>query len=267
MKTTFLSSKKMIVILAIIMTLILSSCNLEKTNTIKDNSNQVETSNDSDWKFKAVENEIHMMKNNWMINVSKLYTDLTFIKSVDKSSDEIVAWMWDEDWFYSSNYDTTVIVCKSMNTPAHIFKWKEISKDEIIKVREMKKKMMEEMMWSWNMMMWWEHNMEMKKDEMVMKSGEYTTYSPEAVKNAKWKIILFFYADWCPSCKATDKDILWKKVPEDLTILKVNFDNSSELKQKYEVLSQTTFVQIDKDWKEITKWVWWDLEDIISSVK
>lgn len=231
--------------------------------------------NDAEEKFKAVENEIHMMKNNWMNNVSKLYTDLTFVKSVEKWSDEIIAWMWDEDWLYSPTYNTTVIVCKSLNTPAYAFKWREISKEEITKIRGMNKQMMKEMdawmMWSWETMMWWQQNMEMwsemKKDEIMMKSWVYKDYSPEAIKNAQWKIVLFFHADWCPSCKATDKDILSKNVPENITILKVNFDKEIDLKQKYWVLAQTTFVQIDKNWNEITKWVWWDLEDIISSIK
>jgi thioredoxin 1 len=56
---------------------------------------------------------------------------------------------------------------------------------------------------------------------------------------------LFFHADWCPTCVAAEKDILSKDIPSDLTILKVNFDSEIELKKKYEIIAQTTFIQID----------------------
>lgn len=263
----------MTIVLSIILILILSSCNLQKNNTadnvikndniaqaktISNNSNtNLTTVNDSEEKFKAVENEIHMMKHNWMDNISKLYTDLTLIKSVYKWSDEIITWMGDEDWLYSPVYDTTIVVCKSLNTPAYAFRWKEVSKEELQKVKKMTKEMMNntDMMWSEEMM----NNIESK--------WEYVNYSAKAVKNTKWKIVLFFHANWCPSCKATDAEILSKSVPNGITILKVNFDDSNDLKQKYGVLAQTTFVQIDKDWNEISKWVWWGLEGIISWVK
>ena len=95
----------------------------------------------------------------------------------------------------------------------------------------------------------------------------YTDYSEDLVKNAKWKIVLFFHADWCPTCIATEKDILEKWVPDWLNIFNTDFDNEIKLKEKYGVLTQTTFVQVDNNGNMIKKWVWGKLDDIVESVK
>jgi thiol-disulfide isomerase/thioredoxin len=103
------------------------------------------------------------------------------------------------------------------------------------------------------------------KTEIVWK-WTYSEYSPKAVINAKWKIVLFFHADWCPSCKSIDNELKNIWVKWDVTILRVNYDDSSNLKQKYEVLAQSTFVEVDNDWNMIKKWVWWKSDDIYTSI-
>ena len=54
---------------------------------------------------------------------------------------------------------------------------------------------------------------EMEKDNMMDKKGVYTSYSPEAVSNASGNIVLFFHANWCPSCVALDKKIPSEEIP------------------------------------------------------
>lgn len=94
-----------------------------------------------------------------------------------------------------------------------------------------------------------------KTEEMV---GEYEDNSLEdALHHAETgKAVLFFKASWCPTCKAVDADILshLKDIPKDVAILKVDYDNSTELKKKYGVTYQHTFVQIDKNGNLIKKW-------------
>ncbi len=105
----------------------------------------------------------------------------------------------------------------------------------------------------------------MVKDEIKMEdgtmmkasSGHYDDYSQEEMSlHANDKIVLFFKASWCPSCKAVDADITknLKNIPAGISILKVDYDKSSEMKKKYGVSYQHTFVQIDKDGNQITKW-------------
>lgn len=109
------------------------------------------------------------------------------------------------------------------------------------------------------------------KAEAMMKDGgmnsdasalstRYIDYSPENLAKAganNGKAVLFFAAlKWCPSCQAADKDFKanFDKVPKDITILKVDYDNDSTTKQKYAISMQDTFVEIDNQGKEITRW-------------
>lgn len=98
----------------------------------------------------------------------------------------------------------------------------------------------------------------MKKEDSMMKTGSYEAYSAEKVMMASstHDVVLFFKASWCPTCIAVDKDIKANlgKIPSDLAILDVNYDNSSDLKKKYGVTYQHTFVQVDKDGNMIKKW-------------
>lgn len=105
-----------------------------------------------------------------------------------------------------------------------------------------------------------------KMENKVSMTWKYTTYNENELKNASWNIVLFFHANWCPTCIATDKDIISKWVPDNLTILKTDFDSETELKKKYEVTTQTTFVQVDNQGNMIKKWVWGRLNDIVEKV-
>lgn len=104
----------------------------------------------------------------------------------------------------------------------------------------------------------------------------YADYSDTRLANAKQEfIVLFFHANWCPSCKAFEEKILSETIPENIQILKVDFDKNSELRKKYNVLSQTTFILVDRDGELRKRWVWGQgiddvvkqLQDIPKSVK
>ena len=98
----------------------------------------------------------------------------------------------------------------------------------------------------------------MKKDgEAMMSAGSYEAYAPEKLANAETgKVVLFFRASWCPTCRALDSDIKanLKNIPKDVTILDVNYDTSTALKQKYGVTYQHTFVQVDAQGTQLAKW-------------
>jgi thioredoxin 1 len=99
---------------------------------------------------------------------------------------------------------------------------------------------------------------EVNKSDTMMKAGSYEPYASEKVMSASTThdVVLFFRASWCPTCRAVDADIKANlgKIPPSLTILDVNYDNSSDLKKKYGVTYQHTFVQVDKDGNLIKKW-------------
>lgn len=113
----------------------------------------------------------------------------------------------------------------------------------------------------------------MKKDEgmMMAKAGTYEAYSPEKLALAeKGKVVLFFRASWCPTCRSLDADIKAHlgAIPEGVTILDVDYDKSTELKQKYGVTMQHTLVQVDAQGTLITKWTGSPtLAGIVSKIK
>ncbi len=94
--------------------------------------------------------------------------------------------------------------------------------------------------------------------DTMMKAGSYEAYAPEkiAMASSTHDVVLFFRAGWCPTCIALDKDIKAHLgyIPSSLTILDVDYDNSADLKKKYGVTYQHTFVQADKDGNLIKKW-------------
>jgi thiol-disulfide isomerase/thioredoxin len=92
---------------------------------------------------------------------------------------------------------------------------------------------------------------------VIIKGGMYEAYSLEKLSNAETgNVVLFFKADWCPSCKTVDADIISNttQIPKDLTILDVDYDTNPNLKKKYGVTYQHTFVQVDHEGNMIKKW-------------
>lgn len=88
-------------------------------------------------------------------------------------------------------------------------------------------------------------------------AGAYEDYADSKLAWAKeGKVILFFKASWCPTCQAVDTDILAHlgNIPNKTSILKVDYDTSAELKKKYGVTYQHTFVQVDANGTMIKKW-------------
>ena len=98
----------------------------------------------------------------------------------------------------------------------------------------------------------------MKKDDAMMAhTGSYIPYSEgKLALAAKGPVILFFHASWCPTCIGLDKDIKahLKDIPENVTILDVDYDSSQALKQKYGVTIQHTLVQVDASGTLLKKW-------------
>lgn len=110
-----------------------------------------------------------------------------------------------------------------------------------------------------------ETNNDKPRDEMQPASpagsGTYVEYSESAVANAEGTKILFFYAPWCPQCRALEDSINDSDIPSDVTIFKVDYDTNQELRQKYGVTIQTTLVEIDDQGNLVQKYVAYDEPD------
>lgn len=102
-------------------------------------------------------------------------------------------------------------------------------------------------------------------------AGQYIVYDPKAVVAAaqSGQAILFFHAPWCPTCKAADAELNKRlgEIPAGVTIFKTDYDSNSDLKKKYGVTYQHTFVQVDAQGNELTKWNGGGLEEVIARLK
>ncbi len=98
-------------------------------------------------------------------------------------------------------------------------------------------------------------------------AGSYVTYKDQAtIMATSGTKLLFFHAPWCPQCRALENDIKGATLPENLTIFKVDYDTSQQLRQKYGVTIQTTLVKVGDDGELIKKYVAYD-EPTFTNVK
>ncbi len=96
--------------------------------------------------------------------------------------------------------------------------------------------------------------------------GAYVDYSDTAITKASGTRLLFFHAPWCSQCRAIESDIKEQGVPSNATVIKVDYDSNQDLRKKYNVTLQTTFVKVDKDGNEIEKYIAYD-QPTFDSVK
>lgn len=85
--------------------------------------------------------------------------------------------------------------------------------------------------------------------------GEYREYSEEAVLTTSGTKLLFFHAPWCPQCRSVEASIERDGLPENVTVFKVDYDSNQELRQRYGVTIQTTFVKVDDLGNKIDSYV------------
>jgi len=101
--------------------------------------------------------------------------------------------------------------------------------------------------------------MEAKNTSGVSYADKVKAYSPATLASSTendGRAVVFFHAGWCPTCKESDAKFQAnpEEIPEDVTILKADYDTEIDLKKKYNVVAQDTFVQVDANGDEVTKW-------------
>ncbi|MDQ1246134.1 MAG: hypothetical protein QG597_501 [Actinomycetota bacterium] len=88
-------------------------------------------------------------------------------------------------------------------------------------------------------------------------AGSYVTYADYEADPAAFAgtdVVLFFNASWCPTCQTTVANLTSEPVPAGLTVVSVDFDDSTDLRSQYGVTTQHTFVQIDPQGVQLAKW-------------
>jgi len=89
---------------------------------------------------------------------------------------------------------------------------------------------------------------------------------PESISST-WDTVLFFHADWCPTCNQA-QSVFEEWLPAWLTILKVDYDEEEDLKAKHQILTQTSYVYVAPDGSQIKRWVGWTtVEDVLEQIE
>lgn len=113
-------------------------------------------------------------------------------------------------------------------------------------------------------------------EKMMQKEGKYTPFSPELLaSSASTRRVLFFYANWCSTCIPADKNFSanLSKLPADVTLIRVNYNDNEtdqsekDLAKKYGITYQHTYVQIDAQGDEVTKWNGGQIDELLSNLK
>lgn len=97
----------------------------------------------------------------------------------------------------------------------------------------------------------------------------YLDYTEEAFNSLMSnRRVIFFAASWCPTCQAANQAYLSKlsEIPEDVSVFIANYDEEIELKAKYNITYQHTFVQVDRNGNEITKWNGGDIAELLENL-
>lgn len=101
-------------------------------------------------------------------------------------------------------------------------------------------------------------------------TGSYINYDPSTINQIAEnnQTVLFFHAQWCPYCRAAEEDINARlfEIPKGVAIVKVDYDTETELKKKYGITSQHTFVLVDENLNEVEKWNGGELDEILENV-
>lgn len=103
-------------------------------------------------------------------------------------------------------------------------------------------------------------------DTAATTAGAYVDYTDGAIESTAGPKALFFHATWCPNCRQLDEELVAEGAPDGLTIFKVDYDDRTDLRQKYGVTLQTTVVFVDDDGNEISSTVLYDDPSVASLV-
>jgi len=115
------------------------------------------------------------------------------------------------------------------------------------------------------------------EDEVMMEeSGKYLEYDSSVLAdNEDRRRVLFFYANWCPTCKPADLNFSKNedKLPENVVLIRVNYSDTETdaeekaLAEKYGITYQHTYVEIDAAGDVVKKWNGGALDELLTNLK
>lgn len=85
---------------------------------------------------------------------------------------------------------------------------------------------------------------------------EYHSLDQLRTLAAQGPTIVWFHADWCPVCHATMVSLRarWPEIPPELNLVIADYDQEAELKARYGITYQNTYVQVGRDAEQLQVW-------------
>lgn len=100
------------------------------------------------------------------------------------------------------------------------------------------------------------------------KADSYQEYDQKSFESQnQTKRVIFFHANWCPTCKAANLEFEKNhdEIPAGVVLFKTDYDSEKDLKKKYNITYQHTFVLVDENGDEITKWNGGGIKELIAN--
>lgn len=107
-------------------------------------------------------------------------------------------------------------------------------------------------------------------------SEKYKSYSSGIIEaNNDKRRVLFFFANWCPTCKPANLSFIQEsaRIPEGVVVIRINYNDSDTddeektLAKKYGVTYQHTYVLLGVDGSVITKWNGGGLDQLLTNLE
>lgn len=99
----------------------------------------------------------------------------------------------------------------------------------------------------------------------------YVKYSDATLAKARvnGNAVLFFAATkWCTTCSALDTELRQRSnsLPDNVTVLKIDYDNDIKTKTKYSVTTQHTMIRLDRNGNEVKRWIGGNFDVLVQNI-
>lgn len=114
-----------------------------------------------------------------------------------------------------------------------------------------------------------------QEGQVAMPETKYVQYSESGYDEiSNQKHVLFFYANWCPTCRPADTEFESRidEIPESIVLVRVNYNDpdtdaaEKALANQHGVTYQHTFVYLDESGEEIVRWNGGRMDQLLSKV-
>jgi len=102
--------------------------------------------------------------------------------------------------------------------------------------------------------------------------GSYVTYADYSGAMSRYDgmaIVYYFYSSSSPVCQQKDAALMsgTGAIPAKVTIVKVDFDTATDVKQNYGVTVSDTFVKVDSTGAKAMTWSGQPVSDVLAALK